>query len=100
MTWRDLLPTYPVTRPPAQNPQNAQNGDTGGAFAHSADIAGGGQAIRTGSRVTWQRADDLTLQTGIVDYLYTDDTDTRWAFVTVGESWAAVNLKFVKGGLK
>lgn len=50
--------------------------------------------IQPGSTITWQRADDLTMQTGVVDWLHTDDRGLRWAFVTIGDSWAAVNLKF------
>ena len=49
--------------------------------------------IQAGSQITWQRA-DLTMQAGAIDYLYVDDAGVRWAFVTIGESWAAVNLKF------
>lgn len=51
-------------------------------------------ALQAGDLIEWDRAG--TMQTGIVDFLYTDDSATRWAFVTIGETWAAVNLKFAK----
>jgi hypothetical protein len=51
--------------------------------------------IAVGSLIQWQRA-DLTMQTGVVDYLHTDDVGVAWAFVTIGEGWAAVNLTVVK----
>lgn len=54
-------------------------------------------ALQSGDRIEWQRADDLTQQTGEVDFIHVDDTGTRWAFVSIGESWAAVNMKFVTG---
>jgi hypothetical protein len=46
-----------------------------------------------GGKITWKRAGQT--QQGLVDFIHVDDTGTRWAFVTIGESWAAVNLKFV-----
>jgi hypothetical protein len=50
--------------------------------------------IQAGSQITWTRGDGST-QGGVVDYLYVDETGTRWAFISIGDSWAAVNLKFV-----
>jgi len=56
--------------------------------------------IQPGATITWERA-DLTVQHGVVDFLYTDTLGTKWAFCTLqGGTWTAVNLKFVKGGLK
>ena len=52
--------------------------------------------IAVGDRIEWTRA-DLTVQTGVVDFMHVDDTGARWAFVTLGESWAAVNMKFAQG---
>lgn len=52
--------------------------------------------IHSGDRITWVRADGTT-HTGLIDVLHVDDAGTRWAFVTLGESWAAVNMKFVTG---
>lgn len=49
--------------------------------------------ILAGTTIAWQRA-DLTIQTGLVDDIHVDDTGTPWAFVTIGESWTAVNLTF------
>ena len=51
--------------------------------------------ISPGDQITWDRAG--MAQAGVVDFIHVDDTGTRWAFVTIGETWAAVNLKFVKG---
>lgn len=53
--------------------------------------------IQAGDQIAWDRAG--TMQTGVVDYLYTDSAGVTWAFVTIGESWAAVNLKYVKGAI-
>jgi hypothetical protein len=50
-------------------------------------------AIQTGSFITWTRGDG-SIQTGLVDYLHLDADRTTWAFVTIEESWSAVNLKF------
>ena len=52
--------------------------------------------IRVGDRIEWERA-DLTVQHGVVDVLHIDDAGTHWAFVTLGERWAVVNMKFAKG---
>jgi hypothetical protein len=52
--------------------------------------------FQAGAQITWTRGDGTT-HTGVVDLIYTDDTGTRWAFVTLGGSWAAVNMKFVTG---
>ena len=55
-----------------------------------------GSTIRPGSLVTWRRGDG-SIQEGFVDFLHTDDTGTRWAFVSLpGGSWAVVNVKFLK----
>jgi len=59
-----------------------------------------GSTFEAGSKITWTRADG-SIQTGVVDFLYTDTLGTKWAFCTLqGGTWAAVNLKSVKGGLK
>lgn len=52
--------------------------------------------VQAGSQVTWCRVDGST-HLGIVDQIYVDDTGTRWAFVTIGESWAVINLNYLKG---
>lgn len=49
--------------------------------------------IQAGSRITWTRGDGTT-QSGVVDDIHTDADGGSWAFVTIGESWAAVNLRF------
>jgi hypothetical protein len=54
-----------------------------------------GSTIEAGSCIVWTRGDG-SIQTGVVDYLHVDDTGTRWAFVTQGSSWSAVNVKFAK----
>jgi len=51
--------------------------------------------IAVGSLISWTRVDG-SVQTGVVDLIHVDDTGTRWAFVTIGEGWAAVNMKFVR----
>ena len=51
--------------------------------------------IQAGSQITWTRG-DLTVQHGTVDFVHVDDAETRWAFVTLGESWAAVPCTIVK----
>lgn len=55
--------------------------------------------IQHGDWVTWERADGTT-QTGVVDFVHVDVDGIDWAFVTIGEIWAAVNLKLVKGADK
>ena len=44
--------------------------------------------------IKWQRVDGST-HSGVVDFIHTDGDGTRWAFVTIGETWAVVNMKFV-----
>ena len=51
--------------------------------------------IHPGDWITWTRADGTT-PNGLVDVVHVDVDGLAWAFVTIGESWAAVNLKFVK----
>lgn len=53
--------------------------------------------IQAGATIIWTRADG-TSQAGVVDFVYVDDAARRWACVTLGESWAFVNLKVVNGG--
>ena len=48
--------------------------------------------VHPGDWIEWQRAG--TVQRGIVDFLHEDADGTTWAFVTIGESGAAVNLKY------
>lgn len=53
--------------------------------------------IAAGSLVSWRRADG-TQPGAFVDAIHVDDTGTRWAFVSLaGGTWAAVNVKFLKG---
>jgi hypothetical protein len=52
--------------------------------------------MQLGDWISWTRGDG-SVQTGIVDLIHVDDNGTRWAFCTQGGTWAAVNLKFVKG---
>jgi hypothetical protein len=51
--------------------------------------------IHSGDLIEWHRADG-TVQYGVVDYIHTDADGGSWAFVTRGESWAAVNLRFAR----
>lgn len=52
--------------------------------------------FQPGSTIAWLRADG-TRQIGTVDFIHTDEIGARWAFVTIGDGWAAVNMKFVRG---
>ncbi len=52
-------------------------------------------SIQPGDRITWTRGDGTT-PSGLVDAIYVDESGTRWAFVTIGEGWSAVNTKFAK----
>lgn len=52
--------------------------------------------IQPGSHITWTRGDG-TAQTGLIDVVHEDADGQPWAFVTLGESWAVVNMKFVTG---
>jgi hypothetical protein len=51
-------------------------------------------SIRPGDLIQWQRAGGE--QIGMVDFLHLDTDGIVWAFVSIGEAWAAVNLKFAK----
>lgn len=51
-------------------------------------------SIQSGDLVAWTRADKTT-PIGLVDFVHLDADGNTWAFVTVGKSWTAVNLKFV-----
>lgn len=57
-----------------------------------------GATFEAGSHIAWDRAG--TMQTGVVDYVYTDSAGVKWAFVMIGESLSAINLRFAKGGLQ
>jgi hypothetical protein len=52
-------------------------------------------AIHPGDEIIWRRADGTT-QIGLVDFIHVDAEGHTWAFVTIGETWAIVNLKFAK----
>ena len=52
--------------------------------------------VQSGSFVAWASGDG-TRPEAFVDAIHTDDTGTRWAFVSLpGGNWAAVNVKFLK----
>ena len=48
--------------------------------------------VQVGDQISWMRAGHRRV--GQVDFLHVDSDGIVWAFCTVGESWAAVNLKF------
>jgi len=48
--------------------------------------------IRSGDLIEWQR--EGSLQHGTVDFVHVDADGLAWAFVTIGQSWTAINLKF------
>ena len=50
--------------------------------------------IRAGSKIVWEWSGKP--QTGTIDFLHVDSDGIVWGFVTIGDSWAAVNLKFAK----
>lgn len=50
--------------------------------------------VHPGDQIEWQRAG--TVQHGAVDFLHWDEDGQQWAFCTIGETWTAVSLKFVK----
>ena len=52
--------------------------------------------LQPGSLIAW-RGGDGSRQTGIIDFVHAGETGAQWAFISIGESWAAVNLKFVEG---
>jgi hypothetical protein len=47
-------------------------------------------------RITWQRADGTSGGPAMVDFLHTDPDGAVWAFVTLGDTWAVVNTKYVR----
>ena len=50
--------------------------------------------IAAGSLVTWTRGDG-SKQEGFVDFIYTDTDGKQWAFVSYGQTWAAVDRKLL-----
>lgn len=52
--------------------------------------------IQPGSFITWQGADGKQRGPALVDFFYTDPDGSAWAFVTLREGWAAVNLKYAR----
>jgi len=55
-----------------------------------------GSTVQPGDRIAWVRADG-TRQNSLIDMIHVDEDGQHWAFVTLGESWAVVNMKFVSG---
>ena len=53
-------------------------------------------SIQAGDSVSWQGADTKQRGPAMVDFLHTDSDGTIWAFVTLPDGWAAVNLKYAK----
>lgn len=52
-------------------------------------------SIVVGDLITWTRADGTT-PIGLVEAVHVDVEGIAWAFVTIGQTWAAVNLTFVQ----
>jgi len=52
--------------------------------------------IQIGTAINWTRGDG-SMQIGTVEFLHHDAVGNDWAFVTIEESWVAVNLKFARG---
>ena len=53
------------------------------------------RTIRPGDHIAWTRGDGSPAS-GLVDFLHVDESGVHWAFVTLGTTWAAVNLKVVE----
>ena len=53
--------------------------------------------IKPGDVIRWTRGDGSEHH-GRVDSLHHDSDGTVWVFVTIGDGWAAVNLKFTTKG--
>ena len=49
--------------------------------------------VNPGDSIEWHRADG-SLHRGVVDLVHVDAMGSSWAFVTIGQSWAAVNLRY------
>lgn len=52
------------------------------------------RTIQAGAHITWTRGDG-SVQTGLIDVVHVDVNGQHWAFVTLGERWTVVNMKFV-----
>lgn len=53
-----------------------------------------GLPFRLSRRIEWVRAG--CVQHGTIDFVHVEVDGTAWAFVTLGESWSAVNMNVVK----
>lgn len=51
-------------------------------------------AIQPGDQISWMQVGQR--QIGVVDFLHRDPDGQDWAFVTIGGSWAAVNLPYAR----
>lgn len=51
--------------------------------------------FQPGSTIAWVRANG-TRQIGTIDFIHADESGARWAFVSLGETWPVVNLKFAR----
>jgi hypothetical protein len=49
-------------------------------------------AVHPGDWIEWQRVG--IVQQGVVDFLHVETDGVTWAFVTISETWAVINLKF------
>lgn len=49
-----------------------------------------------GSTSAWVRADG-SRQIGTIDFIHADESGSRWAFVSIGDGWAAVNKNRIIG---
>lgn len=49
-------------------------------------------SIQPGDSIRWARSDG-SVHHAKVDFVHEDSDGARWAFVTIGIGWAAVNLK-------
>ncbi len=70
----------------AHQPMNSGGKSTGSLHPPS---------VNPGDRITWQGVDGKTRGPAIVDFLHAASDGRCWAFVTLADSWAAVNTTHV-----
>ena len=93
----DTLPVLPsvsvMSVPHLENPAKITPAQPDEIFPNMPLARTDNTDIRDGDRITWTRAGQV--RTGVVDFIHVDDTGTQWVF-TAGQSWAAINSKFVR----
>ena len=54
------------------------------------------KAPTPGSSITWKGVEGKLRGPAIIDFIHTDAHGTKWAFVTLPDGWAAVNMKYAR----